>query len=410
MKIINLLIIIFFLIQFKVNAINLDELIKVSILNNKDIKTIKSKIKIKELELSKAYLLDNPMIDIDVMNFPLAQLMYGEEMMNTLQFTIYQKIQLPYKLDIKRKISDLEINKEKYILQEKINELKKDLKINYYSYYFYKEGINTLNENKNIMESLLKILSIKYTTGKILLKDILSLQLEILLIKEKILNFLKERNIIINNINNLIGKENYLSDIEYKNLKISNKDINYEKLLNIYIQNRYILKQLQIQANIEEENYNISKLSYIPDLGLRLSYGIKKNRADILSAGISFEIPLWFNEKEKVTTKEMEEKLNNSKLEIDNLNSNITKELKNIISEIKQLREVYNIYNNLLISNTKEIIKSLIFDYELGKVDFYLVIDNQKKLLDYKLKLLEIISEHEKKISYLEYIIGNDIL
>lgn len=136
----------------------------------------------------------------------------------------------------------------------------------------------------------------------------------------------------------------------------------------------------------------------------------KKKRDDMISAMVTFSIPLWFWKKNIPMVDEMKKKNEAAKnLYMDRLNEmNARAEI--LVGEISRWRALHALYRNKLIPRMELALETNLARYRTSAVEFMPVIDTVRMLLRYRKELLMAEKEYYGAFSELNALMGVEIV
>lgn len=390
--------------------LKLSNLIKEAIENNPEISEIKNRIKISELKKLQTTNLEDPMFSINAMNLPMNKSAFGNSMMQSLSLSISQKTIFFEKLNLETKLEELNIKSEFLKLQEKINELKKELKKAYYEIIFLTKSIEVLEKNKKLLKELRKISESYYVSGQGLKQDIIKADVEISKLNKKITEIEKEKNQAMFMLNHVLFRSHSHDSMTFNSsIKLTELNLDPDKLENEALTINPVIKMSQIEIEMNEVEKEKIKLSYIPDFDFMLSYGIQPDRADLLSGGVSFNLPVWYKDKQKNQEKEVQI-LSEIKKQAESIKKNeIGLNVRSLIEKAKSEEKLYKTISKGLIIQAQEYTKAALVSYQAGESDFMTLLDSYMNLFDYELDSFMNLVEHEKTLAELEFEIGKDL-
>lgn len=193
------------------------------------------------------------------------------------------------------------------------------------------------------------------------------------------------------------------------NIKITELNLEADKLENEALALNPAIKMSQIEVEMNDIEKEKIKLSYIPDFDFMLSYGIQPDRADLLSGGVSFNLPVWYKDKQKNQEKEVQI-LSEIKKQAESIKKNeIGLNVRSLIEKAKSEEKLYKTISKGLIIQAQEYTKAALVSYQAGESDFMTLLDSYMNLFDYELDSFMNLVEHEKTLAELEFEIGKDL-
>ncbi len=283
-------IIVLSLIISSINAIDLNDMMKIVRKNSKDLSVVAQNIKIANENMKLVTKWDNPILGLGINDIHLNNITSRDlEAMQSQYISISQTIPTNSKLEIKENIQRKNSEVYRLLLKDKILKIESILRE-----YLSKRVV--ILEKLQLINSYLANISQLNTLYKELAK----------------IDVKNHRNYVNSDIlysNLLIQKENLNSQL--KIIKLQIEKILYKKIYKISfgLQAPLRVKKINIlhhpfiiskQESINRENYNI-KLQYakeVPDMKLNAGYFNRIDREDYIS--LSLSMPLTINGREKI--------------------------------------------------------------------------------------------------------------
>ncbi|MBC7474104.1 MAG: TolC family protein [Candidatus Sericytochromatia bacterium] len=391
-------------------SIKLNDLIIDAIKNNNEIKELNYKYNAAKLRTPQEKSLDDPMLGFGFMDVPLNVAAFGTTSFTGVSLTLSQKIPYPEKLNLKGDMADINASMNQEILFEKINEIKRKVKITYYDLLFINKSIEITLKNKELLKEFTKISEIKYITGRGLQQDIIKSNVEVSKLSQNLIELNQKKLMSVFQINILLNRipSSILPDPE--EIKISSLKLSFKQMEKIALNKRPVLKQSDYSIDMSEHESHLAKLGYIPDFDFSLNYHAWTDRYDLVTGMVSINLPLWYKDKQDNKVRETQLNLIASKQNKKNTINDILLNIANIGSEINKDRELYDLLTGGIIPQTKELVKSVIIGYQSGKTDFLTLVDSQMSLFNYEIDAYKNLIEHEKAIAELEFQIGTELV
>jgi outer membrane protein TolC len=190
--------------------------------------------------------------------------------------------------------------------------------------------------------------------------------------------------------------------------------LSFDELRLIADESRPVLKGLNHKIEQSRLARKFFEIEYYPDIDFGVSYGQRDDsgaveRPDFFSASVSINIPLWYRTKE--SSKVSEEKANERRAnELFNEKKNsIDFRLKALTAEVDSYSREIELLRTGLIPQSVLSYESSVSGYEVNKVGFIALINNQISLYNYKIEYYRAVADHENSLAGLEETAGTSI-
>lgn len=392
----------------------LDNLIRQAIDNNLQVKQLRKQWESRKARVLSAKTLPQPSIGFTH---------YGESIQTKTgpmkkKYTIQQPIPFPTKLSLRGKIAkkEAEIAYARYILG--VRGVIEELKFYFYDYYFIRQSINVLREEKLILENVHKSIQRKYETLKVAQQDFVKIDLEISKIDDRILNLGRQENLIGAQINRIIDQpqgEEIAVLLGYK-LNIKYLKISKGALLEMALKEspHILLDKLGLER--QSHKLSLAKQGYIPDFSIMAEYidigeGTTNSSNDGENAwmiGVSVRVPLWFW-KIRSDVKSAKLKRDAEEYKFQDKRSFLSFKIEDLFFQLTTQEQLIDLYGNVILPQAEHNFSVSRTAYEDGSVDFLNWLDAERNLIAIKIAKLKQEVDYKKIIAQIEYIVGEDL-
>ena len=398
--------------------LKLSELVDEALKNNPEIKALKNRFEALSQRPSQEGTLDDPKLMLGITNLPTDKFNFNSEPMTQKEIGISQMFPFPGKLKLKSEIAQKEADAAEKEYHHKVNETSEKVKQAYYELFYTHKSIGITEKNKNLLKEFIKIAETKYSVGQGIQQDILKAQVELSKIINEEIKLEQEKETTEAMLNSLLSRNPQSpvgkpDEFEKTELKFS-----IEELIKMAESNMPLLLGTKDSVDKYEKSYSLAKKDYYPDFEVNLGYGQRdrlrtggtsEDLPDMISATVTINLPIWRNSK---LDKKVEESLANKRMAEEQYNSmknEINFNLKDIIAEVKKGEKLLELYKTGIIPQATQSLESAIAGYQVSKIDFLTLIDNQITLFNYEMEYYRVLSDYEKKLAKLETMVGTKL-
>lgn len=392
-------------ITLQANSLNLNKAIELGIINNPNLKVMRSKLGISDAQILQSKLIPNPSI---VSDNGFAE--------NTFRIGAEQTIELGNKRARRIKLAKMQ---KQVFLQELITttlDVRSEIRTSYIQAYNSQQKLWTAQEILKTTDRLANIAKKREEAGDIANLDVLQAEIEMLNAKNEVQVAKLELNKAFNTLSANLGQDIDINTVLVapdliKNLTFSlNLDDNDETLLNSLINKAYEnsseLKTIQKNIDVENQKLKVARAEIVPNLNIGAGADIvtgdeKKTSAYVMG---SFDVPV-FNHQQGVI-KEINAQKQVYEKELEAQKNVISQKVKNAYSSIVSYSNSIKIYENELIPHAIKVLEKSELSFKEGKSNILVPLNSQDAYINTKFGYIQILSEFEKAISDLERAIG----
>jgi outer membrane protein TolC len=166
-------------------------------------------------------------------------------------------------------------------------------------------------------------------------------------------------------------------------------------------------------ASIEKNKsaHLLAKKEYYPDFNVSLQYGQRENgngmdRADFASAMVQMKVPLWHKTKEDKKVLETAARTRQMQENYESVKNRLFFRIKKFAGELERDNEQALLFRDGIIPQATASLDSAVAGYQVNKVNFLTLLDNQITLLNYEIEYYRALSNHEIKLAEMEEAVG----
>jgi len=388
----------------------LSSLIEEALDNNPRIKQFQSSWQAAQAVVPQAGAWMDPRVNLSLMNLPVRSIDLGLEPMTGKQFQVMQQIPFPGITGLKEDISEQSALQAEYSFEDVRNNILYSLKTAYYSLFYIDKAIEITEKNKTLIEDFIRIAESKYATGRGLQQDVLKSQVELSKLIERLIVLRRMRSTAQARINTLLNRDTR-TPIR-KLAKVTEKPFEYsvEELQEMALSRRPIIQALDAGVKKAQLSHELAKKDYWPSFNLGLGYSQREDRRDFISGMFSISLPVFAGRKQSKRVEQTRLEINAATERYNTVKNDIYYEVADLYSRIEQNTELLPLFAEGIIPQASQSLKSAIAGYQVNKVDFLTLLNNQLTLFNYEIDYYRVLSEYRQQISRLEWVVGRRLL
>lgn len=392
----------------------LERLVNEAVANNPGLKTLEDREEAFSQRPPQEESLDNPRIGFSLLAVPTNSFSFNQEPMTQKQVSIAQKIPFPGKLPLKGDIArkETEIVREDYV--EKKNDLVLQVKEAFRNLLLINKTIDVTKENRDLLREFVKTTETKYAVGEGIQQDVLKAQVELSKMTDKLIALDQKKESVAARLNTLLYRPvgtpfREAAGIDIDRLRHRDFDFKEDQLQQIAETNRPIL----IGAKRLIERYRLAlrlaEKNYYPDFDFGVSYGQRQERPDFVSGYVMVTVPLWYKTKEDRKVAEEKWNVRQAVEQYNTVRNDMFFRIKDAVAQIGKYRKEIELFKTGLLPQSRAALESAISGYQVNKVDFITLVNNQVTLYNYEIEYYRALMDYENKISEIEATVGKKL-
>jgi len=398
------------------SAGELDQLVKQALEANPDLKSAEARYKAFQAKIPQAGALPDPIFMFGYANLPRTTLALDQMEMSGIELGLSQEI--PFlKLGLMKKFARLMSERERQDYNSLKNYITSQVKQNYYELSFWLRSIQITYQNKLLLEDLAKIASVKYSVGEGLQQDVLKAQVEVSMLLDKLLMLEEQKEATEARLNILLNRSPQESLSVTEELSLVDLKVNESELHQLALESNPELSAMQAMVSAFQTEHKLAKREYLPDLDLGATYMIRKNRAedmlrgeDLLTFRAALNLPLYFWSRQSKKVSETRYLWQSGQEKLQDTSNRVKYQVSEMFYQLRKTTSQIELYQRALLPQARQSLESARSGYQVNKVDFLTLLDNQVTVLNYEIAYYQALSGYLKTIAQLEEMVGKPLL
>ncbi|MBV6448197.1 TolC family protein [Nitrosomonas sp.] len=394
------------------NDTQLSGLIAEVLQNNPEIQAAYQEREAARQRVAPAAALDDPMLEAGVINAPLASSPFHREDMTMKMIGLSQRLPFPGKRNLRKEIASKDADAIEQGYHETVNRVVHDLKTAYFDLGLTLETIKLVEKNKQTLEHFLRIAEARYQVGQGSQADVLKAQTQLSKMLDRLLGLAREQPVLEADLMRALGRGSKGEMPIPMLLHIQEAPLAMETLQQQALAERPQLLALQSLIARNEKSVDLARKAYYPDLDVRVSYGQRDNmldgtrRDDMVSMTVAVNLPVWRGSKIEPRIAESQAMRNQTISLYQAQTNEITAKLRQQIAIAEQSLKSVRLYQTAILPQAKLTVESALSAYQVGRVDFLTLLDNQMTVFDYEASLIAAMANYNKALAEIDFLSG----
>jgi cobalt-zinc-cadmium efflux system outer membrane protein len=377
--------------------------------------SMRQRITMKRNEAIRAGALDDPKGWVAISNVPVRTWSFREEDMTGKEIGISQMLPYPGKREHAVLIVEKEKEQVEFDLAEMRNMLRADVKMSYTELATVRAQADVVRQVRSVLDQVVQVSTELFAVGKGRQPDVLRGQVEFQKMREMLLMLENREKVLSIRLNTLaaLPPEDPVPALD--NLAEFLPGYNVEDLRAIYRAERPARKA--ILARIEKGTLAVlhAEHEYKPDFEVSTSYmqrdampdGTK--RPDMFSAMVSMTLPIWRKGKIEPGIRAMTAEKEMAIRDEETLDAEAANAIGGALASMENFVAVAKLYRTTLIPQAEESVRSNLEAYQVGRIDFPMLMDSLVATLNFRKEYLGMIGESHLTKARLEAAVGREL-
>jgi len=383
--------------------------------DNPDLAQMLSRAKAMAAIPSQEGSLPDPQISFNAMSLPVDSFSARPEDMTQLGFGISQAIPFPGKLALREQAATYEALAATHNADELRLRLLSDVKTLWWLVFYLDRALEIVDNNHKLLQQFVDIARSKYEVGEGLQQDVLLAQLELSkLLDQKItLNGMRRNaaaklNALLNQPANKALRLPATVDLKLPEIKL-------ESWLYQQAENARPLLEVERQGiNAAQSRLELAKKELLPDFNVDASYGARDNmpdgtrRSDLLSIGLSMNVPIFAGRKQSKAVDQRSSELMQEKYALQDQWNKVRTQITESFSDYRRAQEQFVLFDTGIIPQARQTVASMLAGYQVSKVDFLNLVRSQIVQFEYEIQYWKAFTDAQQALAQLSAAVGQD--
>jgi outer membrane protein TolC len=359
--------------------------------------------------------LPDPEISFNAMSLPANNLNLAQEDMTQMQVGLSQAIPFPGKLALREQAAAYEAAAASQNATEVRWQLLSDVKTLWWLIFYLDHVIQVVGNNHTLLQQFVGIARVKYEVGMGLQQDVLTAQLELSKLLDQKIILTGTRRTAVAQLNALLDRPANQAIELPQTVAIKLPAILPEQQLYQTAQtSRALLETNRLGINAAQSRLELAKKDYLPDFKVDVAYGNRQNmpsgdkRADLLSMGVSVNVPLFADRKQAKAVDQRASEVMQEKYALQDQWNTVRSKISQSCAAYQQAKEQFVLYETGIVPQARQTVAAMLAAYQVNKVDFLNVIRSQITLFDYETQYWQAFTQAQQALAGLMAAVGKE--
>lgn len=390
----------------------LQQIVAHALANNPEIRAARNEREAATQRIAPAGALEDPMLEAGLLNLPTRSFSFSREDMTMKMLGLSQRFPYPGKRALKREVAAKDADSVGHAYQETVNRVARDTKVAYYDLALSIESTRLVQQNRSILQQLLKVVEGRYSVGQGSQVDVLRAQTQLSKLTEELIRLARERPMFEAELNRLLGRPASASvpppsPLQLEEIALSD-DLLYEQAL----ASRPQLLALRNIVTRNERAVELATRDRFPDFDVKFSYAQRDNmpdgtrRSDMVNLTVAVNLPVWRQTKIGPRVAEAQA-LREQALALYEAQRNETAmRLRQQIVAAQQSVHAARLYRTEIVPQSRLTVEAALAAYQVNRLEFAPLLDNQMAIFSFEIARVAALASYNKALAEIDLLTG----
>ncbi len=412
----------------------LDALIAVAMAANPGVRAARSRAQAARARVGPAGLRPDPMLMIGLRDFPLSNPGFYDNF--TMKMVgIRQTIPYPGKLDVDRRIASREVDASEASSRGVTLDVIRDVRRAYYQIAFLDRALDVVTRNRDVLVDLLKVTEARYGVGQAGQQDVLRARVEAGRLGEQAVTLTEQRRAALAELNAALDRPSdtplpqatvptriaraavadSASGVRFVSATLGARAADsplppLAELQAIAVETSPLLIEQGATIAAQAARVERAGKEHLPDFDLAFDYGQRSGFRDLVTATVSIPLRLQRRARQGQLLVAARADLAALESELAARRNAIRAEVARLAADLERQRAQLALYKTAIIPQGRAALTSALASYQVGRVEFLAVLENQATLVNYETEYFRVLTDFATTPAELERVVGKEIL
>jgi outer membrane protein TolC len=360
----------------------------------------------------------------------------GPDPMTMHMIGISQTLPYPGKLSLRREEAEREVDAARASLDVATRQVIRDVKDAYYELAFLDQALSIVDRNRDVLASFVRVTETRYSVGVSGQQDVLKASVEATRLSETAVTLTEQRRAEIARLNALLNRPTDTpvehpaipTSVARAAVPVSAGEIRFAsaalgaraadsplpplaELQETAVRQSPEIREHEAMIAAQAARLQLAQKEVLPDFDLSLQYGQRGGGLpDMVTALVSVPLPVFKGRKQNQLVTGADAELAALHAEHTAKVNQIQAEVARLVSELERSRAQLALYVKALLPQSRASLTSATDSYQVSRVDFLTVLDNQATVFNYETEYFRVLSDFAKNLAELERVVGKEII
>lgn len=287
----------------------------------------------------------------------------------------------------------------------------------FFEYAYLGRAVEIAKQNLELLKHFEEVARTRYTAAAGTHPDIIRAQINLAILEDKLKSLEELRMPVVTELNSVLNRKSDLQLPWPAREQFNPVKIDRSAVIAGMISNNPQLQALDFEVAAAKARLELAKKKSFPDINIGVDWiqtddalmsGVRDSGKDPVVAMLSFNLPIWTDSYKAAQLQARAQMRSRSAKKVQSRND-LVAQLEKTLYEFEDTARKVRLYQDVLISKSKEMLEASEVAYRAGTLDFLSLIDAQQTLLEFELSYERAVTTNMQKLAHLEMIVGENL-
>ncbi len=390
----------------------LDPLVAETLQRNPEIQAARREREAAAHRVAPAGAFDDPTLEAGFINVPLPSLSLSREDMTMKMIGLGQRLPFWGKRGLRQEVAARDAEAVDYGYEETVNRVVRELLVSWYDLALATQSEQLIERNRAVLANLVKSAEARYGVGQGAQADVLRAQTQLTRMLDELLRMQRDRSMAEGEDGRVLvlrgaplGRSAQLPPPAAAPPPLAG-------LRERAFAQRPQLRALHSLLAKNERAIELARKDGLPDFDVKVAYGARNpdplgmKRDDMITLTVAMNLPIWRETKVDPRIAEARALREQAQSILEAQQDEIRMRLHHQHATAAQLARSLDLYDREILPQARLTLESTLSAYQVGRVEFMTLLDNQMAVFNYELARLTALAGYHKAHTEIDFLTG----
>lgn len=390
-------------------ALKLDDLVKEALEKNPEIQAAQAVWEMAKAKAPQVKALPDPTLQFELQNIGLTGFTVGKMDMSMAGISLSQTIPYPGKRGLRRQVAEKEAEGSGAMVDVTRRSVVSRLKTAYYDLVFIHQSLDAVTQTRRILQDFEKTAEVRYSVGEGIQQDVLKAQVELSTLTQRSVTLEQMQEGVCAMINGLLDRPPDAPLGRPEDPGPAWPLLPLAELNRLAVAHSPELRARLLAVEVGEAGVRLMKKEYKPDFTVSGGWRSRGGLDDLYQVMVEVDLP-WQRERRRYGVLEARASVDAAQKSRRATEQMVLARVRDLSTMAAKSARLVELYRTAVIPQATFSLESATSAYRVGKVDFLMILDSVRTLLEDELMAQEQLADYHKAVACLEEVVGAPVV
>ncbi len=393
----------------------LSMLVEEAVRANPEVRAARREIDAAEQRVAPAGALNDPMLEVGVLNLPVNTFNFRQEDMTMKMIGLGQRLPYPGKRRLREEVAEADADASRQRSRETVNRTVRNVRVAYYGLALNATATRLTLHNRDTLEQLVRVAQAQYAVGQGSQADVLKGELQRSRMTEELIRLAREQKEVAGELDAALGRPPGHHAVVPEPLTLAGMSLPAAGGEHDAIAAQPQLLGLQTRIARSQKVLALAEKDYYPDFDFKFAYGQRDRaqdgayRSDMVLFTVAINLPLWRSTRLGPQVAEAEAMREQALDLFEAQRNDLLMQLHHQTALAEERLASARLYESTILPQARLAVEASLAAYRVNRLDFRDVLDSQMTVFSAEISYATAVAGYNQALAQIELLTGAQV-